>query len=169
VLEVRDEQSAAFARWQQSATEHVRPGPDRAHVRAYASWQVAHQLARTANSERPAPAAQKHARGLVSEAIKLVLWLHGQQLELSDLRQDLVDDWIAGGASTRRKVRLFLAWLSRGEIIPPLQVAWKARREAGPPLEDDQRFAVLRRLLHDREADHATGSRAACCSSTPSP
>jgi len=153
VLERRDEQSAAFAGWQQRATARIQPGADRAHVRAYASWQVAHQLARTANRERPAPAAQKHARGLVSEAIKLVLWLHDRQVDLPDLRQDLLDDWIADGASTRCRVRMFLRWLARGEIIPPLHVAWNARRETGPPLGDDRRFAVLRQLLHDREAD----------------
>ena len=45
VLERRDEHSAAFARWQQRATNVVAQGPDRAHVRAYGSWHVAHQLA----------------------------------------------------------------------------------------------------------------------------
>jgi hypothetical protein len=27
-------------------------------------------------------------------------WLHGQQIGLRDLRQDLVDEWIAAGATT---------------------------------------------------------------------
>jgi hypothetical protein len=76
----------------------IGPGSDRAHVRAYATWQVAHQLAYTVRRRgEPSESSSKYARSLVSEAIKPVLWLDSQQLELADLRQDLVDEWIAGG------------------------------------------------------------------------
>lgn len=152
-LEARDEPSAAFARWKQRATVQIAPGPDRAHVRAYATWQVAHQLARTSQRGRVTPAAQKYARSLVSEAVKLVCWLHEQKLGLAELRQDLIDTWVSDGASTRRRVRLFLAWLARAGVIGPLRVAWNARGHGDPPLGDDQRFAVLRRLLHDTDGD----------------
>jgi hypothetical protein len=84
VLPARDEPSAAFAAWHTTAIERIAPGRDRAHVRAYATWQVAHQLARTSQSGRPTVSAQKYARSLVSEAIKLTCWLHAQQLELHD-------------------------------------------------------------------------------------
>jgi hypothetical protein len=87
-------------------------GRDRAHVRAYATWKVAHQLARTSQRDRPTKASEKYARSLVSEAIKLVCWLHDQQLELADLRQDLLDTWIADGAGTRRGARMFITWLT---------------------------------------------------------
>ncbi len=78
VLPVRDEPSAAFAAWHARAIEQVQPGRDRAHVRAYATWQVAHQLARTSQSGRPTVSAQKYARSLVGEAIKLTCWLHAR-------------------------------------------------------------------------------------------
>ena len=153
VLEPRDEHSAAFARWQQRALQAIAPGPDRGHVRAYATWHVAHELARASTRGRATPATQKHARSLVSEAIKLVLWLHEQQLELRDLRQDLVDAWIAAGASTRRCVRIFLQWLARAGVTGELHVAWNTRGHSPAPLDDEQRFAALRRLLHDRDID----------------
>lgn len=38
------------------------------------------------------------AWSLVIQAIELTGWLHAQQLELADLRQDLVDEWIAAGS-----------------------------------------------------------------------
>jgi hypothetical protein len=154
VLPVRDEPSAAFARWHARAVERIAPGRDRAHVRAYATWNVAHQLARTSSRDRPTTASEKYARSLVSEAIKLVCWLHAQQLELCDLRQDLLDTWIADGAATRRRVRLFIAWLQRGEILGArLNVAWDYRYPGRPPLIDEQRLAILRRLLEDRSID----------------
>jgi hypothetical protein len=151
VLETRDEPSAAFAAWHAKALERIEPGSDRAHVRAYATWQVAHQLARTSQSGRPTVSAQKYARSLVSEAIKLTRWLHDQQLELRDLRQDLLDAWIADGPGIRRRARLFVAWLQRARITGALHVDWPYDFPQRAPLQDERRFAMLRRLLHDRE------------------
>ena len=120
-------------------------------MRAYATWQVAHQLARTSQSGRPTVSAQKYARSLVNEAIKLTCWLHAQQLELRDLRQDLLDAWIADGPGIRRRVRLFTAWLQRADVTGALHVDWPYDFPQRPPLQDEQRFAVLRRLLHDHD------------------
>jgi hypothetical protein len=153
VLEPRDEHSAAFARWQQRAVDAIPAGADRGHVRAYATWHVAHELARTSARGRATPTTQKHARSLVNEAIKLVLWLHEQQLELHDLRQDLLDTWIADGASTRRCVRMFLQWLARAGVTGELHVAWNTSGHGPAPLDDEQRFAALRRLLDGRDID----------------
>lgn len=142
VLEPRDEPSASFARWQQRAIEAIAPGPDRGHVRAYASWHVAHELARTTARDRATPATQKYARSLVTEAIKLVDWLHNQELELRHLRQDLIDTWIAAGTTTRRRVRLFLRWLVRAGVTGQLHVAWNTPHAGHGPL---RRTATVRR------------------------
>jgi len=152
-LEPRDEPSAAFARWQQRNVNQLAPSPDRAHVRAYSSWQVAHQLAATSQRGRATPAAQKYARALVSEAIKLVGWLYAQQLALHDLRQDLVDTWIAAGTTTRRRVRMFLGWLARAGVTGALHVAWTTPGDGRGPLAEQRRFDAVRRLLHDRDVD----------------
>jgi hypothetical protein len=154
VLEPRDEASARFAAWHATAVLQVPPGADRAHVRAYASWQVGHQLAQTVKRRREAtPASAKYARSLVSEAIKLVVWLHEQQLELADLRQDLIDEWVAAGLRMRRRVRLFLAWLQRANVTGALEVDWDDRPATRPAIDDEQRFDILRRLLHDQGLD----------------
>lgn len=154
VLDARDESSARFAAWQTTAVLRIAPGRDRAHVRAYATWQVAHQLAHTVRRRGEASeSSSKYARSLVSEAIKLVLWLDDQQLELADLHQDLVDEWIAAGSGMRRRVRLFLAWLRRANVTGALNVDWDDRLPTRPAIDDEQRFAILRRLLHDEELD----------------
>ena len=152
-LQTRDEPSAIFALWHQHAINRIAVGPDRAHVRAYATWHVAHRLARTSQQGRATPASQKYARALISEAIKLVCWLHDQQLELDELRQDIVDRWVADGATSRRRVRLFLAWLERADVTGPLEVAWNDHAPRGPLPDDPTRFAMLRRLLHDDAID----------------
>lgn len=153
VLEARDEQSAAFARWLPGALDELAEGPDRGHVRAFATWQVAHRLAQSNAAGRGRAGTQKQARAQVSEAIRLVAWLHTQGLTLAGLRQDHVDGWLAAGASTRRLVRLFLAWLARGQVIAPLEAPWNAHAGIAAPLDDDQRLAILRRLLEDERLD----------------
>ena len=154
MLDARDESNARFAAWHATAVLRIAPGSDRVHVRAYATWQVAHQLAQTVQrrGEATRPSV-KYARSLVSEAIALVLWLQDQELELADLRQDLVDEWIAGGGRQRRRVRLFLAWLRRANVTGALHVGWDDWPPGRPAIDDEQRFAILRRLLHDPKLD----------------
>lgn len=153
VLPERDELSAAFARWVQPATATLAEGPDRALVRAYATWQVAHQLAVSVQAGKAGRASSKYARSLVSQAIALTCWLHAQELELGDLRQDLIDEWIAAGGTLRRQVRLFLAWLQRAGTIGALHVAWHEHSNRRAPLSERERFAILRTLLHGEDVD----------------
>jgi hypothetical protein len=154
VLEQRDEASAQFAAWHATAVLQIAAGPDRAHVRAYATWHVAHQLAQTVKRRGEAShPSVKYAHSLVTEAIKLALWLHDQQLELSDLHQDLTDQWIASGSTIRRRVRLFLAWLRRANVTGPLEVDWDDHPATRAAIDDEQRFRILRRLLHERDLD----------------
>ena len=153
VLEQRDEASASFARWHQHATMSVVSTVDRAHVRAYATWQVAHQLATATPRRPPSPSQQKLARSQVRQAITLAAWLHMQHLQLSDLRQDLIDTWVTQGSSTRRSVRPFVSWLERCGVTGRLDVAWNRSGHGPAPLSDRDRFAMLRRLLLDSSAD----------------
>ena len=135
VLEPRDEYSARFGAWHGQAILEIAAGTDRAHVRAYATWQVAHKLARSAQRRGPSGyPSLKYAKSQVAEAIKLVCWLHEQQLELADLRQDLVDDWVAAGSMIRRRIRLFLQFLERAGVTGPLDVEWDDRLPTRPTL-----------------------------------
>jgi hypothetical protein len=153
VLGVREEDLVAFENWLERAITGLDAGPDRARVGAYARWQVARRLSRPPMRGPISPGAQKYARSLVNEAIKLTESLHHQGLTLVDLRQDILDAWIAAGASTRRRVRLFLAWLSRTGAARPLHVDWSERGPSPGPLDEERRPAALRHLLHAEDAD----------------
>ena len=50
-------------------------------------------------------------------------------------------------------IRLFLAWLRRANVTGALNVDWDDRLPTRPAIDDEQRFAILRRLLHDPELD----------------
>ena len=154
VLESRAEHSERFAAWHARTVLEIPEGPDRAHVRAYATWEVAGKLGESGHrGDEIGYASVKYARSLVTEAVKLVLWLHAQHVELRDLRQDLVDEWVTAGSLVRRRVRLFLAWLERARVVGSLEVAWHDRVPTRRALDDERRFAILRRFLHESELD----------------
>lgn len=152
VLEAREEAVVSFERWLCGALARLPDGRDRALVRAYASWEVAPRLSRASRYRRSSPGAQKHCRSLVSEAIKLTAWLAEHGLALGELRQDLLDAWVDAGASTRRRVRLFVAWLARTGAAPPLRVEWDEHGPSPGPLDEERRLAALRSLLHEEHA-----------------
>ena len=64
--------------------------------------------------------------------------------------------WTRGSpadARQRRRVRLFLAWCRRANVTGALNVDWDDRVLTRPAIDDEQRFAILRRLPHDPELD----------------
>ena len=154
-LPARDEIVAAFDRWVTRALGALPEGPDRTTLTAFSTWQVARKLAATSarHDGAPPPSASKHARAQVTQAIALTLWLHGRQLGLADLRQDLLDEWLTAGTATRRAVNQFLQWLARSEPSQRLQIAWPVAVHNPPIASDEHRLRALTAVLADRRID----------------
>jgi hypothetical protein len=150
VLGKRDEVLTAFTKWVEQTVSVLDKGPDRALVHAYATWHVARGLSQRTKTGRP---ATRHCRSLVIEAINITRWLHAQELTLSDLHQDLTDQWVAGGNSRRRWVRLFLIWLKRTGTTGELHVAKPEAINRTIPLADIERMKILTILLNDTQLD----------------
>jgi hypothetical protein len=153
VLDRREDPARSFEEWLGPTIAVLPEGRDRALVEAYARWEIAPRLSRPPGFPRAHPVSrQKYPRSLVVRAIELTAWLGEEGLGLAELRQDRLDDWVAGGATTRRQVRLFLAWLARSGATPPLRVEWWTAGASPGPLEEEHRLAALRSLLHEEEA-----------------
>lgn len=150
-LEPRDETSASFARWSSRALRELPDGPDQARLRAYATWQIAPRLAHANDRGTVKPSTVKHAHAQLRQAILLAHWLHQQDLGLSDLRQDLLEQWLAEGASTRRDVHGFVAWLAHGSDRP-LRIHWPAAASQ-TLLDDQERHRALHQLIDDGSLD----------------
>ena len=81
-------------------------------------------------------------------------WLRTQGLDLGDLPQDLLDEWLAAGASTRRSVNGFIDWLGRAHPSSRrLQVTWPAAAHNPPIAPDQLRLQALTVLLADHRVD----------------
>lgn len=153
VLERREDPTRSFEEWLGPSISVLPEGRDRALVEAYARWEIAPRLSRPSGFPRARPVSrQKYPRSLVARAIELTAWLGAEGLCLAELRQDRLDAWIAAGATTRRQTRLFVAWLARSGVTPPLRVEWWTAGPSPGPLEEEHRLAALRGLLHGEEA-----------------
>lgn len=143
----------ALTAWIAREVARLPESEDRTHLRAFATWQVQHDLQRRAQRGQTTRSSHRLARTHIRVAAALICWLHARDLTLRDLRQEHLDRWLAEGASTRRRQRAFIAWARRGGIVGELHVPALTHRWPGDPLDDDRRLGIIRRLLTNTEID----------------
>ncbi|GAA1408506.1 MULTISPECIES: site-specific integrase [Micromonosporaceae] len=148
VLPRRDEQLERLAPWL-SRTLATAPAHHRQVLRAYGNWSVLRRARLRADRTRFTAASARNARLKVSTALTFLRWLDTTDLTLERARQAHVDTWIEDGGLNRRLLGDFLTWASRRGLAQKLSVA--AITPSGPDLSmtEDQRWALLDRLLHD--------------------
>lgn len=152
-LPERDEDLAALQRWVNERLTTAPAGPDRVHLRAYASWRVINDYSRRLARGGRARPSQQSARHLIAAALELTSALHSRQLELGDLRQDLLDEWLLTGGDGRRAVKGFLQWLTKRSVVATLEVERPAVREPVIPIGDRPRLRLVGRLLEDDQIE----------------
>lgn len=153
VLAARQEQTAKLDAFIHAQTARLPDGEDRTRLRAFATWQVQHDLKRRERRGQTTRASGKLARTQISVAVELIAWLHTHGMTLRDLRQEHLDRWLAEGATTRRRIRAFLAWARRGGLLPALDAPWAQPRGHSAPLDPDQRLRLIGTLLADDTLD----------------
>jgi hypothetical protein len=160
-LPVRDEALARLERTVADLLAAVPSEQDRRVVTAYATWRVLHR-ARRDTARRPAPSTTtRNARVRLRAATALLQWAAERGTGLAELRQADLDQWqLTGPPVLRHEVRDFLTWTAQRRLTPALIVSRPAR-QAGEATTEDQRWALLRGLLHNPDIaviDRVTGS-----------
>lgn len=150
VLPRRDEYLATFERWIGPAVAKVHDPVERRIVRRFALW---HQLRRLrARAERGSLTLgqAQRARAGVRTAVLLIAWLRAQGATLATCSQRDIDRWLVGGRSTNYHARPFLDWACGNGHAHNIEIPDRSgRRGPAKRIEDDQRWALVRRLLHD--------------------
>jgi integrase len=89
----------------------------------------------------------------IAAAIGLTDWLHTQGRTLADVDQPPLDQWLADGAASNRRVaRPFIAWLERQDRRG-LRVPTASQAAPVLALDDHRRLAALRTLLNDKKIE----------------
>lgn len=149
ILPQRDETIVRFDRWCTKQIAELPTMPDRTHLASYARWKLRPELARSAR-RATAASADKYARRKLRVARELILQLDQQDLTLIDLRQDMLDDWLAEVPSRALPARAFLDWAhQRNATTTSLDVRRPAPQNATAPTDQARRIGQARWLLDD--------------------
>ena len=120
-------------------------------VRPFAVWGVFRRLRRKASQGELGENGAKWARLRVRQAVKFLAWLGERGASFDDLRQDLVDLWLASGPTTRYVVRDFIAWGRARHLIGDIRVPLRQVRDASEAMSNDWRWEQVESLLKDDE------------------
>ncbi len=147
------EEGDAFAPWLAREIARLPDSEDRTHLRAFATWQIQRDLQIRGRRGQTRRSSRDLARTRVKTTAALIRWLHAQHLTLSDLSQHQVDAWLADGATTRWRVRAFIEWARPRGVVGPIEVPRLRDRDLGDAIDDEERLAIVRRLLADTTID----------------
>jgi hypothetical protein len=152
-LPERSERAAGLALLIDSEVLRVPDGPDRVHLRAFATWKVHYDLARKERRGTASRNADMRPCAQVRVAADLLVWLSEHDLTLATVEQEHLDWWLTNGTGHRRHARAFITWTVKHKITGPLTVIAPATRRHADPLDPDHRRVLLRALLTDPQID----------------
>jgi hypothetical protein len=147
ILATRDEPLARFERWLIKKLEAVTEPAVHGAVEQFARWHHLRRLRKASVPGQSSAAGARYAKQEITEAIKFLTWLHStHHRTLASCRQQDVDEWLASGPTTRRKIRNLLAWAKKTRVNKSVQIT----HQQPPPsraLTQQQRLAWLRELV----------------------
>ncbi len=108
VLAPRAEQTAALDRATERALTRLPESEDRAHVRAFAAWQLRHHLLRRERRGQTTRSSGRFAGQRMRAAVELVLWTHSHGLTLETLGQHEFDRWLSERSSATLRIAPFM-------------------------------------------------------------
>lgn len=147
VLPARDEKLANVERLLTDTLADIDRERDRRLVHAYATWRVLRRLRRSAERGGRPRTHTRHARANISAAVAFLDWVAERDTTLAETGQGDIDTWLTGG-SARYRVRDFLLWAASAGHARPLAVPTLGRTP-GKSASDEQRWALVARLLHE--------------------
>jgi hypothetical protein len=160
VLADRDDALEHLEAWVTARLKEVTSPEHRRVLRSYATWRVLRRTReRAAATHRPTtPTA--HPKLCLLAAIALCSFLDAQGLNLSECHQGDIDRWFDQGLPSADRVSDFLDWVKERKLTADLVVA-PSHLRAGATMDEDTRWALVRRLLHDDTLE--VGDRVAGC------
>ena len=149
ILPVRDERLAELEQWVTDKTGQIGDPPERRAVRGFATWHHLRRL-RGESVRHPVTAEQAdYVHNEVRAAVILIAWLRNRGTALAACTQRDIDDWLAGGSGTCYHARSFVTWAASRGHAGDVEIPRPARSETLSQLEEDYRWELVRRLLHD--------------------
>lgn len=148
-LPERDEYMVRLERFLTSLLASQQDPEQRKVLHQYAIWHLVRRLRRRSNGRPLTPQQFASARQRTHAAVAFLTWLQAHDLALETCRQANLDQWLTDDSATyRHTAGHFVRWARTNKLTT---VHVPAVRWHGPtqPLDDEHRWNVARRLLHD--------------------
>lgn len=118
-------------------------------IRPFTHWFLLRRARRRAATRRQPAIAGNYLRTRITTALKLLAWLDEHDLSLARLDQPALDAWLADGNASSYTIRYFLDWAVARDLAPRLTIPLLPRQDPEKILDEQERWALLRRCLAD--------------------
>lgn len=126
-----------------------RPEAHRRLIRPFAHWSVLRRARRRAATRTHPAIASNHMRTQITIALEFLAWLDTHHLNLDTLDQTALERWLVEGNSRSYTIRYFLRWAEARGLVRDVTVPTLRRSQPAAMLDEDTRWQLLRRCLHD--------------------
>jgi hypothetical protein len=150
VLPARDDALVRLETWVDDRLDEVASAQQRRLLRSYATWRVLRQARRRAEAAGRPRTPTRHAKTYLLAAVALLAFLDDRGRTLASCTQADLDAWLADGPPSAHEAADFLAWAADRHLSPAALTITRPQPHPQPDgLDDDTRWAIVARLLHD--------------------
>jgi hypothetical protein len=160
VLAARDDALVRLEAWVDIKLGQVASGEHRRLLRSYATWRVLRRTRQRAEIAARPPTRTARAKTSLTAAIAFLEFLETRGTAVTDCSQADMDTWLDQGPPSAREISDFVDWATKRKLFGAIAVTSRPSRD-GPALDDDTRWAIVQRLLHDDTVE--LGDRVAGC------
>lgn len=152
VLAPRDEGLVRLETWIRARLEAIDDADRRRLLRSYATWRLLRRARQRAAGSPQGQTPVAHSKAYLNAAVAFLAFLDDRGRVVAECSQADVDAWMAEGIPSAHEVRDFLDWAVDRKLLAPVVIAGRVVHHS-TALDDDTRWSVVERLLHDDGVD----------------
>ena len=146
LLPYRDPWLPVFEQWLQTKFANL-PDEVRKPVERFAVWHHLRRIREIEASGGPTRPSIRAAKQEITETTKFLSWLHATyQRTAAECTQHDIDEWVAGGPTTRTAIRTFVVKTLPSFTRAPITMEFRMPKTT-PTISQEQRLAWIRELL----------------------
>ncbi|MFD7954318.1 hypothetical protein ACFV4X_12565 [Streptomyces ardesiacus] len=153
VLPERDEHLAGLEQWLPKNLARIDAAAERKIVRSFATWHHLRRLRRQPHGRHITCHQADAVRHEIRCVMRYIQWLHRDGTTLADCTQDHFDAWTDENPAQTAAVSTFIAWTNRNGHTQQLNTPSRTGDFTVQVIAQDQRWALVRRLIHNDEVD----------------
>jgi hypothetical protein len=154
-LPERNNYAADFENWLPGFTCNIQPPANRILLSEYGTWRLLPRIRKPRDRRPQTYSTFQYAKTRIRAAARFLAWLDQQHTQLDNATQGHVDDFLTANTQLLPALEPFFRWTSTTHRSRRLTCRRIRRDQPKPTMAAEDRWQLLRRLLHDDELDLA--------------